>query len=203
MKKLALIISVVILAMSSVLPVFAQPSINVDGTVTVEKAEGNDGSDIQVVLGELTEEEKVLVKEILKKVNLKNLLGDAYSGKLQVVNSVNVKIVDGNGKEISGKRKNKVLPASITFNVPGARVNGNVKVLYYKDGQWHVADDVTVGTDTVAGVFDESSPFIFLVEGTPTMVSPKTGYNNMALYMSILAAASLTTIVVLRKKKIA
>lgn len=203
MKKLALLLSVAILMVGTVMPVFAQPSINVNGTVTVDKAEGKDGSKIQIVLGELTEEEKALVEEILKKVNLKNLLGDAYSNKLQVLDAVNVKIVDGDGNELSEKRKGKVLPAYITFNVPGAKVNGNVKVLYYKDGQWHVADDVTVGNDSVAGVFDESSPFIFLVEGTPTMVSPKTGYNNVALYMAILAAASLTTIVVLRKKKIA
>lgn len=203
MKKLALLLSVIVMVISSVMPVFAQPSVNVNGTVTVEKAEGNNGTKIQVVLGDLTEEEKNLVNGIIDKESLKKLLGADYSDDLQLVDAVNVKIVDENGNEIDGSKKTMVLPANITFNVPGATVGGNVKVLYYKDGQWHVADNVTVGDNTVAGVFDEASPFIFLVEGTPTMVSPKTGYNNVALYMAILAVASLTTIVVLRKKKIA
>lgn len=203
MKKIALILSVIVMVIGSVMPAFAQESINVRGTVTIAEGKDKDGKDVEIVIDDLTDEDQALVDDILRPYNLRRLLGDDYSDKLQVVDAVNVYAVDKNGNRITGSRATDIYPVSITFNVPGATANGNVKVLYYKDGKWYVADDITVGENTVAGAFDQASPYIFLVEGTPTTVSPKTGYNNVVLYMAILAVASFTTIVVLHKKKIA
>lgn len=207
MKKLALILSVAIMVVTSVMPAFAQVSPDVKTVVTVKSAEDVNGNKIVIGLRELEGKNKDLADEILKPNNLKALLGDDYSDKLQVVDTVDMYVWDSKKGEISWKDAKELFPVTITFNVPGVTPKSNVKVLAYYDGAWHVVDGLTVGNGTVKGAFDVTMPLIFLVDGKKVsgvdIKSPKTGESNMGMYITILAAAAFAGVVVSRKKKTA
>lgn len=207
MKRLALLLSVVVMVVTSVMPVFAQPSVNVDTVVTVDKAEDKDGNDIDVRLRELEGKLKDLADKILNPKNLKELLGEEYSDKLQVIDTVDMYIWDSKKGEIDYKNAKGLFPVKLTFNVPGVTPNSDVKVLAYYDGEWHVVNDLTLGNGKITGFFDQTSPLIFLVDGEVVsggdIKSPKTGESDMAIYIALIAVVAFTGVVVSRKKKTA
>lgn len=203
MKRLVLILSVIMIMVGMCVPVLAQPSISIDGVVSVQDGKGKDGSIVQIIIESLNKDEQDLVEDILKGDSLKHLLGTGFSEKLQLIDAIKIRVLDGKGNELSDKKKGKLLPAYVTFNVPGVTPNSNVKVLYYENGKWNVASDVKLGNGTVSGTFNEGVPVIFLTEGKATMVSPQTGYNSITFIMALLSVASLTTIIVLRKRQMA
>lgn len=218
MKKIVLMLSIAIMVLGSSIATFAQPSAEVNSVVDVGSAYGKDGRKLDIIIEKLTGEQQALVDDILKPENLKNLLGDAYSDKFQVIDTASVYVLDENGNKIDYKDAKGLFPVNITFNVPGVKTGDNVVVLHYYDNKWHVAD-VEVGDGKVAGVFDKLSPFVFMVErdtvksgdpnsgsnsgSTPTITSPETGDSNVAMYIAIVAVAAFAGVVVSRKKKTA
>lgn len=211
MKRLALMLSVAIMVVASVMPVFAQPSVEVDTVVKVEKSEDKNGKAIEIRLRELEGKMKELADNILKPKNLKKLLGDAYSDKLQAIDTVDMYVWDSEKGEVSDKNAKKHFPITVTFNVPGVTPDSDVVVLAYYDGEWQVLNGVKIGNGTVTGSFDNTAPLIFLVDGKSVSVtpsdgeikSPKTGESDMAMYVALIATVAFTGVVVSRRKKTA
>lgn len=205
MKKIFAVLLAVVLTFASVLTVLAQPSVTVDGVITVNKGYDVDGNEVEVRVDELTEDDLKLVSDLLKPENLKNILGDDYSDLLQVIDKKDVYIWDESVGKIHYSEKPELFPVTIEFNVPGVTADKNVSILQYVDGAWKVVDGIALGNGTVTAKFNKLGPVVFLSEaasGTSSSVSPLTGDNNFVLFASLLGAAALAvSVTAIAKKK--
>lgn len=206
MKKLVSVLLALVLTVSFAVSAFALPSPTIDSIISIIDGKDTDGNTIEIRIDELSDDEKKLVDDILKTDNLKKLLGDDYSEKLQVIDKKDIYVWDSEKGEVHYSEKPELFPVTVKFGVPGVTPDKNVIVLMYVNGDWVVVDDLVLGDGTVTAEFDKLCPVVFLMEnvsGTSSTVSPLTGETNIVTVVSMLGLAALAVagITALTKKR--
>lgn len=182
-----------VMALALGVTAMAAPSKTVTGIVKEVEAQDKDGKDANLVVTELPDEYADAAKEIKKKDTLKDVLGDAYSDKMTVLDVV--------GIDVLGDTSSLRWPVTAKFKIDGVTGNTVVKVLQWNGSEWVVVP-TTVGKGYVEAKLDEVAPIAFVVDkSTMSTESPKTGDVSTAVIMLMVMAAAGA--VVLGKKELA
>lgn len=205
MKKRALIVvAAMILGMSSALTAFAQPSINVDAVIDVNKVVDKDGKEVaSVVVSEPGGEDLDKAKEIIKPENLEQVLPKAEAKEDWSAFVTEAVVVDDQGQEVDWEEIKGQFPVEITFNVPGVTENSRIRILHYYEGEWHTHTVTGNAKDAVTVKFEHlTGPIVILVNNSvPSDEAPKTGQGNFALYAVAIAAVAFAGAVAVKKKE--
>ncbi len=206
MKKKVLVFAAVMLMMCSTMTVFAQPSVNVDSVVEVDKvvdkngeAFGDGSYDIAIV--KVEGEDLAKAQDIVKPENLKTVLPEDEADDNWKAFAVEAIVVDEQNKEVHWTEAENQFPVQITFEVPDVTANSRVRVLHYYGG-WHLEEVVATGVNAVTATFKHlSGPIVILVDNADVPDSPQTGENNAMLYVALIAVVALAGATVMKREQ--
>ena len=199
-KKLLMTVAVFILTMCSVMTAFAQPSVEVDTVVDIDKVVDKDGKEVtNIVLQEVKGEELKKVQDVVKPDNLKTVLPEAEAKENWKAFATEAILVNEKGEEIDWKSIEEQFPVEVTFNVPGVTTNSTIRILHYYEGQWHVETVTGNSKDVVKAKFTHlTGPVVILVNKE---FSPTTGESNVVWYAGMIAVAALAGTMMLKKRE--
>ena len=203
-KRLLMALVAMVLVMSSALTAFAQPSINVDAVVDIDKVVDKDGKEVaSVVVTEPKGEELDKAKEVIKPENLEKVLPKAEAKEDWSAFVTEAIVVNDQGQEIAWEEIKEQFPVEITFNVPGVTENSRIRILHYYDNQWHTHTITGNAKDLVTVKFEHlTGPIVILVNNSvPSDEAPKTGQGNFILYAAAIAVVAFAGAVAVKRKE--
>ncbi len=211
MKKLIAFVCAAVLTVSTAVTALAQPSVTVTGVVTgTQTATDKNGNTVTVEIQEVPEEYADAVAEVKTAEKLKELLGDAYTEGMEVVDVKDITVPEGTE-----------FPVTITFTVTGVTETSKVAVLHYDTTakKWEKVES-KAGNGTITATFTSLSPVAFVVDkntvsssssttagststsgSTSGTTSPKTGEANVMMWAGMVAVAALAGMAVTYRRR--
>lgn len=209
MKRFVTLLCVLVMVFGTVSTVLAQPSVSVNGVVTIIGAVDKDGNEININFRDISDENKAIVLDALKEDALKELLGDDYNKFIKVIQQSEAYVWDSEKGEITGKKADKLFPATITLDVLGVNRDSVVYLLQYVDGKWSKVLGVVRDDGTVEAAVKGVGPTVILVDnsgvetttgGNSEIISPQTGVEHTVIMFGWVAFIALIGAVVAAKK---
>lgn len=211
MKKLIAFVCAAVLTVSTAVTALAQPSVTVTGVVTgTQTATDKNGNTVSVEIKDVPAEYSDAVAEVKTVEKLKELLGDAYTEGMEVVDVKDIVVPEGTE-----------FPVTITFTVTGVKESSKVAVLHYDTTakKWERVE-AKAGNGTITATFTSLSPVAFVVDkntvssstttatgsaatsgSTSGSTSPKTGETNVMMWAGMVAVAALAGMAVTYRRR--
>ena len=150
--------------------------------------------------------QQLYLEEVVGAEKLKELLGDAYTEGMEVVDVKDITVPEGTE-----------FPVTITFTVTGVTETSKVAVLHYDTTakKWEKVES-KAGNGTITATFTSLSPVAFVVDkntvsssssttagstSTSGTTSPKTGETNVMMWAGMVAVAALAGMAVTYRRR--
>lgn len=188
-KRILALFSVALLVAGMTMTVAAAPSVTGSGIIIgIEDAQDEQGTDVTVVVEQLSATAAAEVESIKSTATLKEVLGDKYQAGMKVADLKEVRVV--------GDESLIDWPLTVIFKAKGVTSNTVVEVLHYTGSEWEIVPS-SAGNRTITATFNSLSPVAFVIKDVK---SPGTGESSMMMWAIAAVAVGAAGIVVSKKR---
>lgn len=188
-KRIVALFSVALLVAGMTMTAAAAPSVTGSGIIIgIEDAQDEQGTDVTVVVEQLSATAAAEVESIKSTATLKKVLGDKYQAGMKVADLKEVRVV-GDASLIDW-------PLTVIFKAKGVTSNTVVEVLHYTGSEWEIVPS-SAGNRTITATFNSLSPVAFVIKDVK---SPGTGESSMMMWAIAAVAVGAAGIVVSKKR---